>query len=151
MSNNIWCRVELLTGKVYRVNSTFCVTFNGVLTVSCSASYFLKIFLIPYLPPANEVWGKVIFSQAFVKNSVHRDGVPGPGGLLRGCLLRGVLLPGGVCFRGGVNPECCTSILLTVIPRVTQECYNSCLPDVILSHTQVVHINLSCSDPHKSF
>ena len=24
------------------------------------------------LPPANEVWGKVIFSQACVKNSVHR-------------------------------------------------------------------------------
>ena len=25
-----------------------------------------------YLPPANEVWGKVIFSEACVKNSVHR-------------------------------------------------------------------------------
>ena len=25
-----------------------------------------------YLPPANEVWGKVIFSQVCVKNSVHR-------------------------------------------------------------------------------
>ena len=25
----------------------------------------------PLLPPANEVWGKVIFSQACVKNSVH--------------------------------------------------------------------------------
>ena len=36
------------------------------------------------LPPADEVWGKVIFSQACVKNSVHRGraglgGVPGPG------------------------------------------------------------------------
>ena len=30
-----------------------------------------------YLPPANEVWGKVIFSVACVKNSVHRGGVPG--------------------------------------------------------------------------
>ena len=30
-----------------------------------------------YLPPANEVWGKVIFSEACVKNSVHRGGVPG--------------------------------------------------------------------------
>ena len=29
------------------------------------------------LPPANEVWGKVIFSEACVKNSVHRG---------RGCL-----------------------------------------------------------------
>ena len=27
-----------------------------------------------YLPPANEVWGKVIFSEACVKNSVHRVG-----------------------------------------------------------------------------
>ena len=25
-----------------------------------------------FLPPANEVWGKVIFSEACVKNSVHR-------------------------------------------------------------------------------
>ena len=31
------------------------------------------------LRPANEVWGKVIFSEACVKNSVHREGVPGPG------------------------------------------------------------------------
>ena len=46
------------------------------------------------LPPANEVWGKVIFSQACVKNSVHRGGLPGPGGggsWSRGGLL---LLPG---------------------------------------------------------
>ena len=27
----------------------------------------------PLLPPANEVWGKVIFSVACVKNSVHRE------------------------------------------------------------------------------
>ena len=26
------------------------------------------------LPPANEVWGKVIFSEACVKNPVHREG-----------------------------------------------------------------------------
>ena len=30
-----------------------------------------KYFL---LPPANEVWGKVIFSEACVKNSVHGGG-----------------------------------------------------------------------------
>ena len=41
------------------------------------------------LPPENEVWGKVIFSQACVKNSVHM-GVPAPGGLL----------PGGACLGG---------------------------------------------------
>ena len=28
--------------------------------------------LMAFLPPANEVWGKVIFSEACVKNSVHR-------------------------------------------------------------------------------
>ena len=37
------------------------------------------------LPPPKEVWGKVIFSEACVKNSVHggvpaRGGVPAPGG-----------------------------------------------------------------------
>ena len=43
-----------------------------------------------FLPPTNEVWGKVIFSEACVKNSVHRggclvlgEGVPGPGGVSR--------------------------------------------------------------------
>ena len=29
-----------------------------------------------FLPPANEVWGKVIFSEACVKNSVHRGDLP---------------------------------------------------------------------------
>ena len=29
-----------------------------------------------FLPPANEVWGKVIFSVACVKNSVHGGGLP---------------------------------------------------------------------------
>ena len=62
--------------------------------------------IIPvYLPPANEVWGKVIFSQACVKNSVHRGRscpggvpaprrVPGPGGCVAG-LGGGGLLPVG--------------------------------------------------------
>ena len=63
-----------------------------------------------YLPPANEVWGKIIISQARVQNSVHgeggacpRCGVPAPGG--GGCLVPGV--GGGGCLvpvlggRGG--------------------------------------------------
>ena len=29
----------------------------------------------PFLQPANELWGKVIFSVACVKNSVHRGGI----------------------------------------------------------------------------
>ena len=53
------------------------------------------------LPPANEVWGKVIFSQACVKNSVHRGGLlPG------GCLVRvGGLLPEWVPGPGGSAPR----------------------------------------------
>ena len=34
--------------------------------------YYIQHFVL--LPPANEVWGKVIFSVACVKNSVHRRG-----------------------------------------------------------------------------
>ena len=33
-----------------------------------------------YLPPASKVWGKVIFSEACVKNSVHGGRGSGPGG-----------------------------------------------------------------------
>ena len=40
-----------------------------------------------FLPTANEVWGKVIFSEACVKNSVHGGG--------------GGLLPGGACSSDG--------------------------------------------------
>ena len=32
--------------------------------------------VVSLLPPANEVWGKVIFSVACVKNSVHMGGLP---------------------------------------------------------------------------
>ena len=56
-----------------------------------------------FLPPTNEVWGKVIFSQACVKNSVHGGGcypsMPcsrSPGG----CLLLGGSAPGGVVVGG---------------------------------------------------
>ena len=67
-------------------------------------------FSFTYLPPANEVWGKIIFSEACVKNSVHGGGVPGPGGsvcsqggclVCRGVCCRGVSAPGGVCSQGG--------------------------------------------------
>ena len=37
-----------------------------------SLSPFYKPLLQLFLPPANEVWGKVIFSEACVKNSVQR-------------------------------------------------------------------------------
>ena len=65
------------------------------------------VLRVEYLPPANEAWGKVIFSQACVKNSVHRGG-SGPGkclvqgGSARGGLVQGVpgLKGGGVCSGG---------------------------------------------------
>ena len=59
--------------------------------------------LLALLPPANEVWGKVIFSQACVKNSVHRGGLVQGGCSRGGCLLWGALLLGGGAWsRGGV-------------------------------------------------
>ena len=33
--------------------------------------FFEKLILYVFLPPANEVWGKIIFSEACVKNFVH--------------------------------------------------------------------------------
>ena len=75
----------------------------------------VKVLLLP----ANEVWGKVIFSQACVKNSVHRGvglvpricsgGVPGPRG---GAWSGGVPGPGGCLVEtpptatatGGTHP-----------------------------------------------
>ena len=77
--------------------------------------------LVALLPPANEVWGKVIFSKASVKNSVHRGGASSGGWgfhlgggffLRRGFLLggassRGVLPPGGAWWR--LPPETATA------------------------------------------
>ena len=46
----------------------------------CNEKILLHLFAkckqdpVYFLPPANEVWGKVIFSEACVKNSVHRGG-----------------------------------------------------------------------------
>ena len=36
----------------------------------------VKLFGCLFLPPANEVWGKVTFSVACVKNSIHGGGLP---------------------------------------------------------------------------
>ena len=56
------------------------------------------------LPPANEVWGKVIFLHLFVilftGGGVPGLGVPGPGG----CQLRGVPAAGGCLLPGGPAP-----------------------------------------------
>ena len=49
---------------------------------------FFHVLWYLLLPPINEVWGKVIFSVACVKNSVHR------GGGLPQCMLGYPLGPG---------------------------------------------------------
>ena len=69
----------------------------------------LHLYRVPhFLPPANEVWGKVIFSQACVKNSVHKGGVwswgvPAVGGAWSwvGVCSQGGAWSGGVCSQGG--------------------------------------------------
>ena len=43
------------------------------LHVSPTSPFFVS-GTFDFLPPANEVWGKVIFSVACVKNSVHGGG-----------------------------------------------------------------------------
>ena len=65
-------------------NPTRCETTDAIGSFVFEVSYFLlclnyttKKTSMIFLPPANEVWGKVIFSEACVKNSVHRGGVPG--------------------------------------------------------------------------
>ena len=47
---------------------------------------------LKFLPFTKKVWGKVIFSEICVKNSVHRGG--------RACSGWGVTAPGGVCCQG---------------------------------------------------
>ena len=50
-------------------------------------------------PPANEVWGKVIFSEACVKNSVPVGGEGGGAGMC-GC-WRACVVTGGACVVAG--------------------------------------------------
>ena len=52
--------------------------------------FCLSCFTSLFLPPSNEVWGKVIFSQACVKNSVHGEG-------------GGVAWSGGMVCGGGLQ------------------------------------------------
>ena len=84
------------------------------------------------LPPANEVWGKVIFSQACVKNSVHSgregasSGESAPGGV--GAWSRGGGLVRGV--PGGDPPP--VRLLLQAV-RILLECILIGLGTVYLS------------------
>ena len=131
----------------------FCIVLSELLEQpkqlkECSPETVLGIFS-DQLPPANEVWGKVIFSEASVKNSVHRGwgggvwsggvpasrglsgsgGVPARGG--GGSGLGGLVL--GVCAwsRGGGLVETPGRLLLRVV-RILLEC--------ILVHWYVLQI-----------
>ena len=48
--------------------------FRNILSVGNGLLGFDCLGILTFLPPANEVWGKVIFSEACVKNSVHGGG-----------------------------------------------------------------------------
>ena len=61
------------------------------------ASRLYLCCLTVFLPPANEVWGKIMFLQASVILLTGGCLLPG------GCLLRGRYAPGWVC-SGGVLP-----------------------------------------------
>ena len=75
-----------------------------------------------FLPPANEVWGKVIFLHLFV--ILFTGEVPGPGGVPG---ARGVPGPGGAWSRGVPGPSGCLEetppeqLLLWVV-RILLEC-----------------------------
>ena len=78
-----------------------------------------------YLPPANEVWGKVIFSQACVKNPWSGGGAWSWGGAWSGGMFGDP--PGTATAAGGTHPtgmhSCSLSNLfsnlsITKIPNV---------------------------------
>ena len=101
---------------------------------SCAISPIIPVIYLTianaltFLPPAKEVWGKVIFSEACVKNSVHWGGgalpgpgvgvcvcseggawsggvcVPSPGGAWSGVAWSGGAWSGGCLLQGGPGP-----------------------------------------------
>ena len=88
------------------------------------------------LPPANEVRGKVIFSEACVKNSVHRgggacSGGSAPGGgvpALGGVPAPGGSAPGGDCSGGGgvENSPVTATAACGTHPTGMHSCYRIC-------------------------
>ena len=85
----------------------------------CSVNTSTQFYITPFLPPANEVWGKVIFSEACVKNSVHSGG----GGLLPGGAYSGRLpARGGAWWRPPPHPRTATAVGSTH-PTGMHSCY----------------------------
>ena len=69
-----------------KVNADFHLNLISLNTCKRFCNYFSKqVLIMTFLPPANEVWGKVIFSAACVKNSVH-----GGGGGIPACIAGGI-------------------------------------------------------------
>ena len=111
------CDYDLLQLSVYKVRCHTCLTSwllsadrcnilkSSLLISPLGSLYRISMEFLDvtgFLPPANEVWSKVIFSQAVcVSRILSTNGyVPGPGGW---CLvLGGVPGPGGTWFRGCV-------------------------------------------------
>ena len=90
------------------------------------------------LPPANEVWGKEIFLEACVKNSVHRGGWSAPGGclLLRGAWSGGVCSREAVCLFLGGMPGGDPSWMATAAGGMHPTGMHSCLIYFITIHKQ---------------
>ena len=71
------------THSLGKFSTHFCIAYGNAI-VKSSVWTELNSWL---LPPTNEVWGKVIFSQACVGHSVHREGISVWCHFLSGCLV----------------------------------------------------------------
>ena len=90
-SHSLFSRFSLMTGGKYVPH------YHSFFIPNAKFSSMIQL-----LPPANEVWGKVMFSQVFVCPQWGRGvciqwGQPGGG---RVCLHGGILI-GGVCIQWG--------------------------------------------------
>ena len=66
----------------------------SLLDTLCLVFVFFHVLWYLLLPPINEVWGKVIFSVACVKNSVHGGG----GSASEQCMLGDSVNKRAVCI-----------------------------------------------------
>ena len=93
-------KLRCLISIVLKITSLYCTFRDTAFRTLCLCQGYLRrwlYWLFPLLPPANEVWGKVIFSQMCVIPSVHRT----ERGLYpEGCLHLGVSASRGVCMQG---------------------------------------------------
>ena len=118
--------------EIRSMSGQYASYWNAFLLVDLICQRYYKL-IFSSLPPANEVRGKVIFSQACVKNSVHRmllgecllGGVPARWGL-----LWGITGPGGVHGPRGSAPGGAWSgggLLLGGLPGLGGSALGGCL------------------------